>query len=339
MVNYKWILARHKVLVPIVVDFYLSSAINIPHFNDIIDVLSSLQNPKEPDKNRIKLGIFSIKDFLLFASEKKLFEGGISMRYVEVIVDMMEQNLLLTKQYDFGINKPATYQANVEYVKVVYSMGLVNNILFGFPYIIENYSNAVLKIVNKDKHGEIGIGTGFLVRRKNQDILITNAHNLEKADSIKVLDKDDNPINFEVISINEKYDVAILKIEKPPTILNFFRFKGDYEILSEIITIGYPKIPLTKAAYQVCHRGEINSEVEDYYDNKLFLISAKTSSGNSGSPVIDSSGLVLGMVARELFEKSEFQEKGKPPYIGVIPSSVISLCMEEADLEDKTGLF
>ncbi len=339
MITQKELLRHNKILVDLAIDFYLSKAINIPHFEEIVKTLESIQNPNEKDKNRIKLGLFTVNDFMMFVTEKKIIQGGISMRIVEVVVELLENNLLLQKQYNFGQNLPATYMASVDYVKLVYSYGLVNNILFGFNYIIENYSNSVVMIENIDKNKDAGIGTGFVIKRKNSDYVVTNAHNIEGAEVINIYDSQNNPIQFKLVKSDPEKDIAVLEIEKPPTIFNFFRFNEKYKILSEIITIGYPKIPLTKAAYQVCHKGEVNSNVEDYFGNNLFLISAKTSSGNSGSPVIDSSGLVIGMVTKELFEKEEFKEKGKLPYIAVIPSPVINTFLNEIGLDNSNGVF
>jgi hypothetical protein len=92
---------------------------------------------------------------------------------------------------------------------------------------------------------------------------------------------------------------------------------------------------MTKYSYQVYHKGEVNSFVEDYKSNKLFLFSAKTSSGNSGSPVIDKTGMVLGIVTEELFEKDKFYEKGKLPYYAAIPAIEIGRMISERMLSNE----
>lgn len=80
---------------------------------------------------------------------------------------------------------------------------------------------------------------------------------------------------------------------------------------------------MTKYAYQVYHKGEINSHIEDYFGNKLFLFSAKTSPGNSGGPIIERSGMVIGIVTEMLFEQEEFFQKGILPYSAGIPATKI----------------
>lgn len=86
---------------------------------------------------------------------------------------------------------------------------------------------------------------------------------------------------------------------------------------------------MTKHSYQVYHKGELNSFVEDYRENQLFLFSAKTSSGNSGSPIIDKYGMVIGIVTEELFEQELFYEKGKLPYYAGIPTEEIIKSVNE----------
>jgi len=97
----------------------------------------------------------------------------------------------------------------------------------------------------------------------------------------------------------------------------------EFRILDNIITMGYPIVPMTRDGYLLCHGGEINSVVHNYSGQEYFLFSAKTSSGNSGSPVIDKFGNVVGIVTEELFERDQFYKKGKLPYYGAIPSSYI----------------
>lgn len=93
--------------------------------------------------------------------------------------------------------------------------------------------------------------------------------------------------------------------------------------LSDIITIGYPAIPMTREAYQVYHKGEVNGHVKDYFGHETFLFSAKTSPGNSGSPIVDSNGMVCGIVTQEYFEKEKFKENGQLPYYSAYSANLI----------------
>lgn len=187
----------------------------------------------------------------------------------------------------------------------------------GWQYTVHRYSNSVFKIEHI-ANGDSSIGTGFLYQNKN--VLITNAHCVDKAEKINVYDFKDNPIAYNKIVKSDKYDLAAIYLEKEIA-ADPLTPSTEIEILAEVVTIGYPSIPLTKLAYQVIHKGEINAFVEDYYGQDYIVFSAKTSSGNSGSPLINKAGQVIGVVASELFEKEAFFEKGKLPYYGAIPST------------------
>lgn len=204
----------------------------------------------------------------------------------------------------------------------LYQDKLILNNLLGFEYIIEKYKTAVLKIENIDYSENYSIGSGFLTEYCNNQYLVTNRHVIEKAKKINVFDIYDNEILICEPIVHPTIDLAIIKIIKN-TNYALLKLNSNINILSEIITIGYPKIPMTRKAYQVCHKGEVNSFVKCFQNNEYFLISAKTSAGNSGSPVINELGTVVGIVAQEFFEKNALVEKGVLPYYAAISSNDI----------------
>jgi S1-C subfamily serine protease len=207
---------------------------------------------------------------------------------------------------------------------VLKRLDVIHNVILGFNFITDKYRKSVLKIEHTNSEDEASIGTGFLIMKTDKkQYVITNKHVVENHKKLRILDVDDNQIEFGDIVLHATKDLAQIAIKSTIDSPSFI-FNMSFDIMSEIITIGYPSIPMTKYAYQVVHRGEINSLVEDYQSNKIFLFSAKTSSGNSGSPIIDKSGMVIGIVTEELFEETAFRQKGKLPYYAAIPSIEIS---------------
>ncbi|MGB3693288.1 MAG: serine protease [Spirulinaceae cyanobacterium] len=200
---------------------------------------------------------------------------------------------------------------------------LIDNCIFGFSYIAEKYRNSVFKIEVEKYEGVINIGTGFLYYTK--DLIITAKHVVQAKDTIiikSILDIDNNLIDFDrdKIRIFPDNDIAFI-----PLTSNYEAeglYPGiEFDILDDVITLEYPKVSTTKAAYLVAHRGEINSKVENYWGNQLLLFSAKTSPGSSGSPIINRMGLFVGVVSENLYRKEASEDHLHIPYHAGIPSS------------------
>ncbi len=275
----------------------------------------------------IEVGYLSIDDFIHFMATTKQ-QKLVKISAIQELIKSLSKNKVLTTLME-SLQNPneKRYQATGGgYVEFLYERDLILNLIYGWNFIINKYSDSVMKIEHQDKNGDLSIGTGFYFAAGNEKfvkaMIITNKHVVENANRIKLYNKEDETIPFTSIITDKKRDLAFIilekQIDKP-----IFNFNPEIEVLSEIITIGFPSIPMTKEAYQIYHRGEINSIIKDYKDSELFLFSAKTSSGNSGSPIIDKYGMVTGIVTEELFEKSQFYEKGKLPYYAGIPSKEI----------------
>jgi S1-C subfamily serine protease len=65
-------------------------------------------------------------------------------------------------------------------------------------------------------------------------------------------------------------------------------------------------MPLSREPTLVMHRGEVtNSHLTTFSDQTLFLCSAIARPGNSGGPIISSTGNVVGIVTEELMEDAD----------------------------------
>lgn len=318
------ILESHPELTQLAIDFYTCPFNNEGLFKDIKEVFDTIYSkPKDSHKKFwIMGGRFSINDFVTYGQVKKIVEGGFPLGIAETIVEgLLNASILLKLSPVMNHDGIERFHADFEYVKFLKNHGLVENLLYGFNYIIEKYRSSVFIIEITDKLGDKFIGTGFLISKNNKSILVTNKHVIENTQNVEVIFNDTHFLFSDILK-SKISDIAFIVLKEKIEASAFY-LNPDIELLSNIITIGYPSIPLTKKAYQVFHKGEVNSYVEDYCNNELFLISAKTSSGNSGSPVIDKYGSVVGIITEELFEKESFYKKGKLPYYAAIPSSKI----------------
>lgn len=320
------ILNTNDKLVDDIIIFFTAQVTDPLLFSKIQEICTAYgqKYKKQNAESFIQMGYLSGFDFLNYMTETKKIGNGIRTRFVEIALEQMVKNYIISPMDSIIINNQVrSYKANGEYTKMLFQKKLIKNLIYGFNYIIDRYKNSVVKIEHINKDGDHSIGTGFLTTEivNNNHVIVTNKHVIEKSKQIIVYTKDDIELKI-VDSVKDKTrDIALVFIKD--LFGDPFFLSSNLNIMTEIITIGYPTIPTTKYAYQVYHKGEVNSFVQDYWDNKLFLISAKTSSGNSGSPIIDNTGMVVGIITEELFEKDKFFEKGKLPYYAGIPTNEI----------------
>lgn len=329
MISYYDLFREHELLVDKALEFFLTKILNPDKYKHIVEICIA-NNPYSKTSQAhtlMKIGYLTAMDFAIYVKVAKEWNSGVKVEIIERLLEIMAEKVLMNPSIGMmNVANEKRYKPN-DIGANLYRLGLIKNKIFGFEYIIEKYKNSVFKIEHIAQNDDHSIGTGFLWRiaispKHNFPFIVTNKHVVEKHKKLNVFDSFDNPIGISMIITDEMNDIAFILMVG--SVKNFsFLHNNTPKIISSIITIGYPSVPMTNQAYQVCHRGEVNSFVEDYHKTKLFLFSAKTSSGNSGSPVIDENGTVIGMVTEELFEKDKFLDRGKLPYYAAIPFSEI----------------
>lgn len=276
----------------------------------------------EKDQRFLEQGYLSVIDFFMYMGKTDQVGNGINTPLVDIVIEsLIEHGFVGQLDTMFGISSSGhkRFKPNPG-VCETYKKGLILNKLLGFNFIIKKYAASIVKIAT-NKDGNEGLGTGFYATTfgGSRRAIVTNAHVID-APEFKVFLKDNTELKVLKFEKDDKADLAVIDVDEAAVKdLSPLILYPKFEILEEIITMGYPYIPGTKDNYLACHKGEINSEVEDYFGNELFLFSAKTSSGNSGSPLINNFGVCVGITTRELYEKTAFLEMGKPPYYAAIP--------------------
>ena len=138
-------------------------------------------------------------------------------------------------------------------------------------------------------------GTGFLIDGKGY--LITNAHVLKGKTIIATNDKGQQFL-AKVCMKDEVRDIAVLKIDdkdfKPYTSLPY-SINRSVTLAEPIYTMGYPKDEI------VYSEGYLSSETGFHSDTLTYQISIAAEHGNSGGPVLNKNGDVIGI----LTDKSE----------------------------------
>ena len=272
--------------------------------------------------------------------------GDIPIELVDKAFALLANKGMLYELIDDGITwilPVKRYSVNTHFVQYLANNELIYNHLFEFDYIINRYNSSVVKIEVRCGE-EVSIGTGWFLDlpanssdNPNVRLVVTNDHVLEKHSSFRVLTNNETEIKhreFESLLTKTGVDMALIKLADKSSAPDF-HLNTDVSLLEDVITIGYPAVPLSQEAYQLVHRGEVNAKIADMWGQDLLIISARTAPGSSGSPVIDDTGRVVGMVARELFEKSTFQEKGITPYSACIPAKTILSALYQSEIHKQ----
>lgn len=146
---------------------------------------------------------------------------------------------------------------------------------------IQQYKEAVVTIQDQSSKG-----TGFNISQDG--LVITNHHVIDGMNPITVTFPSGKVLEATLLVSDPDLDLAILKIEGEDLPYLPLSEHNKWRIEDPIYVIGNPLFH-----NQIVNEGEI---LEGSHPNEVLLISAPIYKGNSGSPVISSSGEVIGVV-------------------------------------------
>ena len=208
---------------------------------------------------------------------------------------------------------------------------------------------------NQGKRKAQSLGSGFIIDAKGY--VITNNHVIENAEKIKVILYDDTSYEAKVIGKDPKTDIALLKIDPKKTKLTAVKF-GDSNKLRVgdwVMAIGNPfGLGGTVTAGIVSARGRnIGGSYDDYIQTD-----ASINKGNSGGPLFDMKGKVVGIntaifstsggsvgigfaISSNLAQQvtSQLQKYGrtKRGWLGVLIQVITKEIAESMDLKNTDG--
>jgi len=136
-------------------------------------------------------------------------------------------------------------------------------------------------------------GSGVAVSTKS---ILTNAHVVSECKSIAVRQGSDSwPV--ETIAIDARIDLALLATQKP--LLVQAKLRSSALLGEDVMVAGYPLAGLLGSDLIVTG-GQVNSLAGLRNDPTLLQISAPVQPGNSGGPLLDRYGSVVGIVVSKL---------------------------------------
>jgi len=166
---------------------------------------------------------------------------------------------------------------------------------------LEQNQNALSnQIVNKEKAPKIPVdvkvqsgGTAFLLDVKGY--MVTNAHVIKGYKNVVVQNSKGQVFKAEIIRIIDSTDLAILKISdedfKPMASIPYGFKKSGADLGEQIFTLGYPKDEI------VYGEGYMSAKTGFNGDTLACQIAVAANPGNSGGPVINNNGEVVGILS------------------------------------------
>ena len=184
--------------------------------------------------------------------------------------------------------------------------------------LIQRVKPSIALILILDTKNDImGTGSGFIFR--NKGILVTCNHVVKDASSIVLKFSDsDAYISGKTVVRDEEHDLALVKFEDekrtPLTI-------GDLGKVSEGMRVVFSGYPFSSRDLTT-HQGIISAIVKDSTGMTSYLIDGTVNSGNSGCPLMNTDGMVIGVINAKRRQHNQLLGKVEGMRTG------LCLCME-----------
>jgi putative serine protease PepD len=142
-------------------------------------------------------------------------------------------------------------------------------------------------------------GSGFVIDEEGH--IVTNQHVVADAESVEVEFSDGTEVVAEIVGTDPSSDIAVLDVDRPGTDLTTLQFAptGALEVGNPVIVLGSPfglEGSLTTGVISAVGR-EIQSPNGFTIENAV-QTDAALNHGNSGGPVLDTQGRVVGVASQ-----------------------------------------
>lgn len=169
-------------------------------------------------------------------------------------------------------------------------------------------------------------GTGFALKN---NYIVTNYHVIEGANTIDVRGVNRNFRNkykASVVAIDKVNDLAILKVEGGTVLTDDIPYSvktSASDVGEDVFVLGYP-LTATMGEEVKLTTGVVSSKTGFQGDLSLYQISAPIQPGNSGGPLFDDNGNLIGVVSSKHSNAENVGYAIKASYLKNLVESVIT---------------
>lgn len=139
---------------------------------------------------------------------------------------------------------------------------------------------------------QMGVGSGFIV--SSDGTIVTNNHVIENADTVTVRLKDGRELPAKVVGADGKTDLAVIKVDADGSLPSLGWGDSEHARVGDwVVAVGNPfGLTGTVTAGIISSRGR-DTGASPYVD--FIQIDAPLNSGNSGGPLLNDAGDVIGV--------------------------------------------
>jgi S1-C subfamily serine protease len=162
--------------------------------------------------------------------------------------------------------------------------------------VVAQSAPAVVKVTSGEESNGGRLGSGFLVDHRGR--ILTNAHVLGDEDAATVTFDDGTESPAEVLGEDESTDLAVLKAEEVPAEVRPLALgrSAGLAVGDPVVAIGNPfGLERTATTGIVSALKRIISAPNDFEIQNVVQTDAAINQGNSGGPLLDAAGRVIGI--------------------------------------------
>ena len=151
-------------------------------------------------------------------------------------------------------------------------------------------------------------GTGFLIN--SEGVAVTNFHVVQQCGAVSFQLNGADLLSATLVGSDPMNDLALLRVDGTPNVASaVFEDDDRLEAGADVIVFGYPLLGQLSRAGNLT-KGSVTALSGLRDDTRFFQMSAPIQLGNSGGPVLNSSGRVVGVVTSKLNAAHELKTNG-----------------------------
>lgn len=170
-------------------------------------------------------------------------------------------------------------------------------------------------LTRKPPSGEGGpvrsIGTGFFI--DGQGLALSNAHVVNGCSLIGAALDDGSSRPAAVLAVDTRNDLSLIKVDMPTTSHARLRVRPPVRLGEPVVVYGYPLAGILLNTKGGLSTGTVSALAGVRDDTRLLQISAPIHGGNSGGPVLDQHGNLIGVVVSTLDVLNTWKVTGNMP--------------------------